>query len=182
MDKWQCLNKDLKMILIKLKFYLHLNKNKMKLTLALILTSFLHTTTFSQKSDYKIMRESITRLSCKTFDSLTVAETNHILKNIDTNLFDKNIDIYYRDLGWSYYRLYLYTKDTVLIRSSLDSYLKANFHNPNSSATLWQLASLNCILGECSIGKLFFENYKSVTEKKYWREEEIISMTKRCDN
>lgn len=154
----------------------------MKLLIVLTLFSFLNSTAFSQKGDYKIVRENITKLSCKTFDSLTVAETNLVLKNMDTNLFDKNIDIYYRDLGWSYYRLYLYTKDTVLIRSSLDSYLKANFHNPNSSATLWQLAFLNCFIGDCSTGKQFFENYKSVTEKKYWREDEIISMTKRCDN
>jgi hypothetical protein len=128
------------------------------------------------------MLESITKLSCKTFDSLTVVETNLVLKNIDTNLIYKNVDIYYSDLGWSYYRLYLKTKDTVLIRNSIDSYLKANFHKPNSSATLWQLASLSCIIGECTTGKQFFENYKSVTEKKYWREDEILSMTKRCDN
>jgi hypothetical protein len=113
---------------------------------------------------------------------LTVVETNLFLKNIDTNLFDKNVDIYYRDLGWSYYRLYLKTKDTVLIRNSIDSYLKANFHKPNSSATLWQLASLNCIIDECATGKQYYEKYKLVTEKKYWREDEIISMTKRCDN
>jgi hypothetical protein len=154
----------------------------MKLIIALVLISFLNTTAFSQKGDYKIMRESITKLSCKTFDSLTVVETNLVLKNIDTNLIDKNVDIYYRDLGWSYYRLYLKTKDTVLIRNSIDSYLKANFLKPNSSATLWQLASLSCIIGECTTGKQFFEHYKSVTEKKYWREDEILSMTKRCDN
>ena len=154
----------------------------MKLIIALTLISFLNTTAFSQKGDYKIMRESITNLSCKTFDSLTVVETNLVLKNTDTNLIYKNVDIYYSDLGWSYYRLYLKTKDTVFIRNSIDSYLKANFHKPNSSATLWQLASLSCIIGECTTGKHFFEHYKSVTEKKYWREDEILSMTKRCDN
>jgi hypothetical protein len=154
----------------------------MKLIIALVLISFLNTTAFSQKGDYKIMRESIIKLSCKTFDSLTVVETNLVLKNIDTNLIYKNVDIYYRDLGWSYYRLYLKTKDTVLIRNSIDSYLKANFLKPNSSATLWQLASLSFIIGECTTGKHFFEHYKSVTEKKYWREDEILSITKRCDN
>jgi len=154
----------------------------MKIILALLVVSFLNTIAFSQKDDYKIMRDSITKLSCKTFDSLTIVQTNLDLKNIDMDLFDKNVDIYYRDLGWSYYRLYLYTKDTVLIRNSIDSYLKANFHKPNDPSTLWELFHLNYIIRECSKGKQFLEKFKSVTEKQYWREEQINLITKRCDN
>jgi hypothetical protein len=154
----------------------------MKITLALLVVSFLNTIAFSQKGDYKIMRDSITKLSCKTFDSLTIVQTNLDLKNIDMDLFDKNVDIYYRDLGWSYYRLYLYTKDTVLIRNSIDSYLKANFQKPNDPSTLWELFHLNYIIRECSKGKQFLEKFKSVTEKQYWREEQINLITKRCDN
>ncbi len=154
----------------------------MKLTIALIILSFLNTAAFSQKGDYKIMRESITKLSCKTFDSLTIVETNLLLKNIDTILFDKNVDLYYRDLGWSYYRLYLYTKDTLLIRNSIDNYLKANFHKPNDPSTLWELFHLNYLIRECSKGKQFLEKFKSVTEKQYWREDQINLITKHCDN
>ncbi len=43
------------------------------------------------------------------------------LTSIDTNLLDQNVDLYYRDLGWGCYRLYLYTKDTILIRKSFDN-------------------------------------------------------------
>lgn len=154
----------------------------MKLTIALIIVSFLTTPAFSQKGDYKIVRDSITKLSCKTFDSLTIVETNLVLKNIDTTMLDKNVDIYYRDLGWSYYRLYLFTKDTVLIRNSIDSYLKANFHKPYDSSTLWELAHLNYIIRECSTGKQFIEQFKAVTEKQYWREDQINLMKNRCDN
>jgi hypothetical protein len=131
----------------------------MKLIIALIIVSFLNTTAFSQKSDYKIVRDSITKLSCKTFDSLTVVETNAVLKNIDTTMLDKNVALYYRDLGWSYYRVYLFTKDTVLIRNSIDCYLQANFHKPHDPSTLWELAHLNYIIRECSTGKQFIEQF-----------------------
>jgi hypothetical protein len=135
---------------------------------------------FSQKGDYKTARDSITKLSCKTFDSLTVAQTNLALIKIDTNLFNKNLDLYYRDLGWSYYRLHLHTKDTVLIRKSIDAYLKANLHKPNDPSTLWELAHLNYIIKECVTGKQFLEKFKSVTEKQYWREDQIKLITKHC--
>jgi hypothetical protein len=153
----------------------------MKLTTTLFLL-FYNAFAFSQKGDYKIMRDSITKLSCKNFDSLTVAQANLELTKLDTNLFDKNVDLYYRDLGWSYYRLYLHTKDTALIRNSIDSYLKANFHKPNDPSTLWELFHLNYIIRECSKGKQFLEKFKSVTEKQYWREDQINLITKHCDN
>jgi len=154
----------------------------MKLTITLFLLLVSNAFAISQKGDYKTVRESITKLSCKTVDSLTVVKTNLELIKLDTNLFDKNVDLYYRDLGWSYYRLHLYTKDTDLIRKSIDSYLKANFHKPNDPSTLWELAHLNYIIQECSTGLQFLEKFKSVTEKQYWREDQIKLMTKRCDN
>ena len=154
----------------------------MKLTIVLSLLFFLNTTSFSQKGDYKIMRDSITKLSCKTFDSLTIVLTNIELKNIDTNLYDKNVELYYQDLGWSYYRLYLYTKDTALIRNSIECYKNGNFHKPNASTTFWQLAHLNYLLGDCETGKYYVDKFKEVTEKQYWREEQIKLITKRCDN
>ena len=152
----------------------------MKFTTTLFLLLFSSAFAFSQKGDYKTMRDSITKLSCKPFDSLTVVQTNLELIKIDTNLFDKNLDLFFQDLGWSYYRLYLHTKDTVLIRNSIDAYSKANLHKPNDPSTLWELAHLNYIIKECLTGKQFLEKFKSVTEKQYWREDQIKLMTKRC--
>lgn len=154
----------------------------MKITLIFLAFFFLKTLAFSQKKDYKIMRDSITKLSCKPIDSSTVSQTNLELKEIDINLFDQNVDLYYKDLGWSYYRLYLYAKDTSLIRNAINSYLNANTCKPNNSSTLWMLTHLNYMLRECEMGKFFLEKFKSVTAKEYWREEQIKLITKQCSN
>jgi hypothetical protein len=144
---------------------------------------FLSTTpVFSQKGDYKLLRDSIPKLSCKPVDSLTVVATKLELEKIDTNLFDKNLDIYFRDLGWSHYRLYLYTKDTSLIRSSIENYKKADAYKPGEASTFWQLSFLHYLLGDCASGKYYLEKYKGVTDKQYWREDQIKRMTMGCNN
>lgn len=128
------------------------------------------------------MRDSIPKLSCKPTDSLTVIRTNLELRNIDTNLIDKNLDLYYSDFGWSYYRLYLFTKDSTLVRKSIENYLKADYHRPNGSGTYWQLSFLYYLLRDCDKGKYYLEKFKSVTDKQYWREDQIKLMTKDCKN
>ena len=128
------------------------------------------------------MRDSITKLSCKPTDSLTVAQTNVELRKIDTNRIDKNLDLYYSDLGWSYYRLYLFAKDTALLKQSIENYLKADAQKPNASVTYWQLAFLHYLFNDCDMGKYYLENFKRVTDKLYWREEQIKLMVKDCDH
>jgi hypothetical protein len=135
---------------------------------------------YSQKCDYKIMRDSITKLSCKPHDSLVVVHTNFILRNIDTNLIDTNLDLYYSDLAWSYYRLYLIQKDTSFIRRSIENYIKADQRKPNGSTTYWQLAFLYYLMDDCKQGKYYLEKFKSVTDKQYWREDQIKKITKDC--
>ena len=89
-----------------------------------------------QNLDYKSIRDSLTQLSCGQVDSLTVVKTRTKLETVDTNLISSNIDIYYRDLGWCYYRLYLETKDISFIRMASDSYDKALSHNPRYATVL----------------------------------------------
>ncbi len=68
-------------------------------------------TSSAQNNDYKIYRDSLTKLSCKPFDSLTVANTVNKLNQLDTNQFHKNLDLF----GWAYYRLFSHNKDTSFI-------------------------------------------------------------------
>lgn len=126
------------------------------------------------------MRSGMPKLSCKPTDSLTVAETNLALRTIDTNLIDSNLDLYYRDLGWSYYRLYLFNKDTSFITKSIENYKKADYLKPNSSVTYWQLSFLYYLLADCKSGKYYLEKYKNVTERQYWHEDQIKRMIKDC--
>jgi hypothetical protein len=153
----------------------------MKFTTTLFLLLFSSAFAFSQKGDYKTMRENITKLSCKPFDSLTVVQTNLELIKIDTTLFDKNLDLYFQDLGWSYYRLFLHTKDTVLIQNSIDAYLKADLHKSNDPSTLWELAHLNYIIKECLTGKQFLEKFKKKTKIQN-EEKKKTQIQKICPN
>lgn len=134
----------------------------------------------AQKIDYKVLRDSLMRLSCKPTDSLTIFQSNVELQRIDTLLIDKNIDVYYSDLGWSYYRMYMINNDTSLLRTSIKSYTSANRYKPNNSSTYWQLAFLHYKLGDCIQGKYYLNKFKNVTDKLYWREEQIMRMTKNC--
>jgi hypothetical protein len=77
--------------------------------LLFIITGLLSTKLNAQKNDYLRIRDSLTILSCKQYDSITVQQTLLTLKKIDISNIDSNINRYYRDLGWAYYRLYLFT-------------------------------------------------------------------------
>ncbi len=164
------------------KSTLNYSMTRIKLIIVLSISFFFNVNVFSQKGDYKIMRDTLTKLSCKAFDSLVIVQSISELTSIDTNLLDQNEDLYYRDLGWGYYRLYLYIKDTALIRKSIECYNKAKYHKPNDSSTFWELAHLHYILEDCETGKYYLDQFKKITEKQFWREDQIKLITKRCDN
>jgi len=152
----------------------------MKFIFILILGICVANSSLAQNYDYKILRDSLTRLSCKPTDSVTVAKVNRELLNIDTSLIDKNIHIYYSDLAWSYYRMYLFSKDTNQVRSSISNYENSDFHKPNSSTTYWQLASLYMILKDCDKGLHYLERHIDVTEEAYLRYEQIQFLRDKC--
>jgi hypothetical protein len=152
----------------------------MKFLVILVLGICCATISHAQKYDYKILRDSLTRLSCKPTDSVTVAKVNRELLNIDTSLIDKNIHIYYSDLAWSYYRMYLFSKDTNQVRSSISNYKNSDFHKPNSAITYWQLAFLYLILEDCDKGLYYLERHIAVSEEEYLRHEQIQLLRDKC--
>ena len=135
-----------------------------------------------QHLDYKTFRDSLTQLSCGQVDSLTVVNTRTKLETVDTNLISSNIDIYYRDLGWCYYRLYLKTKDISFIRMASDSYEKALSHNPKYAAVLHDQFFFNYFFfKDCQKGKYYMALYKKVTPRKYWNKDEMKRLSNNCD-
>jgi hypothetical protein len=72
-----------------------------KLIIVFSISFFFNVNVFCQKGDYKIMLDTLTKLSCKAFDSLVIEQSISELTSIDTNLLDQNEDLYYRDLGWA---------------------------------------------------------------------------------
>jgi len=155
---------------------------KIKFTISLITAIFISSTGFSQKVDYEIMRESLELISCNPKGYQNVFQANLELRNIDTSIIDKNLDLYYSDLAWSYYVLYLYSKDNNLVGKSIENYKKADHHKPNVSKTYWQLSFLYFLQGDCIAGKYYLEKFKSVTDKEYWHKDQIKLITKDCEN
>jgi len=140
--------------------------------------SLISLTSFGQNYDYKKYRESLTKLSCKPFDSITVAETVEQLNQLDTNQFHENIDLYYHDLGWAYYRLYMINKDPIFIRHAIDNFTKQR----NPKRDYWNLAFCYFIIKDCVNGNKYLKMYRDNTDIEFWRpEEEIKRMTSKCE-
>lgn len=153
----------------------------MKNIFALCFVACLTLAAHSQTYDYKTLRDSLTRLSCKPSDSLTVALANRELLGIDTNLIDLNMNAYYSDLGFSYSRLFHWTKDTIHIMKGLESYEKSNFHKPNSPTVYWQLAYWYSFLKDCEKGMYYLERHIAVSEETYLNQTQISSLRKKCE-
>jgi hypothetical protein len=133
--------------------------------------------TFSQNSDYKIYRNSLLKLSCKPFDSLTVAEKINDLIQLDTIQFSQNLDYYYNDLAWAYYRLYLHNKDTAFVRLAIHNYLMQTNH----SRDYWNLTFCYFIIKDCENGNLNLQLYIENTPIEFRQpEKEIEQLKKKC--
>jgi hypothetical protein len=154
----------------------------MKQFSALLLVFTFATSAYSQNLDYMIFRKSLTKLSCIPADSFSVVQACSELQSIDTILYDKNLNLYYSDLGWSYYRLFLHTQDTTHVKCAIGYYLLSDYHKPSVSSTYWQLASLYHLTKDCLNGRRYLEKYKGVTKKTYRQKEQMKLMRKKCDN
>ena len=129
--------------------------------------------------DYKVYRESQLKLSCTPQDSATISTKLIQLQLLDTTQFTKNMDAYYQDLGWAFYRSFPLYKDSILLQKSISSYLK---QKELSSNDLWNIAFIYYQLNECDKGADYLERYLHVTPSKIKRnnKEQIARMKKRC--
>lgn len=129
--------------------------------------------------DYKAYRESQLKLSCTPQDSATISTKLFQLQLLDTTQFTKNMDAYYQDLGWAFYRAFPLYKDSILLQKSISSYLK---QNELSSNDLWNIAFTYYLLNECDNGAEYLERYRRVTPSKIKRskKKQIARMKKRC--
>ena len=129
--------------------------------------------------DYKVYRESQLKLSCTPQDSATISTKLMQLQLLDTTQFTKNMDAYYQDLGWAFYRAFPLYKDSILLQKSILSYLK---QKELSSNDLWNIAFIYYLLNECEKGAEYLERYLHVTPSKIKRnkKEQIARMKKGC--
>ena len=129
--------------------------------------------------DYKVYRESQLKLSCTPQDSATISTKLIQLQLLDTTQFMKNMDAYYQDLGWAFYRSFPLYKDSILLQKSISSYLK---QKELSSNDLWNIAFSYYQLNECDKGAEYLERYRELTPPKIKRrkKQQIARMKKGC--
>jgi len=150
---------------------------KLKFSLTVIMLIALLTSS-AQQTDYKIYRDSLSKLSCKPTDSLTVAETVERLQKTDTTQFNKNLHLYFRDLGWAYYRNYMHTKDATDLKNAVDAYL----HQVDVHKDYWNLCFCYFLLKDCDKGNFYLQKYLENTPEEYRQSEEKINrMTSKCN-
>ncbi len=129
--------------------------------------------------DYKVYRQSQLKLSCTPQDSATISIKLIQLQLLDITQFTKNMDDYYQDLGWAYYRSSPLYKDSIFLQKSISSYLKQKELGSND---LWNISFTYYLLNECDKGAEYLERYRRVTPSKIKRnnKEQIARMKKRC--
>ena len=134
----------------------------------------------AQSNDYKTIRDRFLNPTCGQVDSSIVFQNHQALLNVNTDLYPINIDLYYSDLGFSFYRIYLISSDISQLKNSIDAYSLSNEKLPKQSYTLWQLSILNFFLGDCEQCKYFLKEYKAVTEANNWDIESIQGFNELC--
>ncbi len=133
----------------------------------------------AQTTDYKIYRNQKQHPTCTVLDSSIVNDILNELLTLDTTPFTSNLDVYYKDLGLAYYQVYLSRKDTALLRSSIDAYLKIKV---STDADYWNMMHIHCILGECQKGEAYLNLYRGATPLAFQtpKEEEILRIQHSC--
>jgi hypothetical protein len=133
----------------------------------------------AQTTDYKVYRNQKQQPTCTVLDSAIVNDILSELLTLDTTPFKSNLDVYYKDLGLAYYQVYLSRKDTALLRSSIDAYLKIK---APTDADYWNLMHIHCILGECQKGEAYLKLYREVTPLAIQtpKEQEILRIQHTC--
>ena len=145
------------------------------ISILLLISIIISTPASAQHRDYKAYRDSFSKLSCAPADSFTVAQTIHRLSALDSTQFDENFDLYYKDLGWAYYRLFMHNKDTSFVRLSVNTYL----HQPEEKRNYWNMAFSYMLLNDCEKVKAYLQLYLDHTDPQYLQPKEAIERMRR---
>lgn len=146
----------------------------------LFLLFFLGTSSFlkGQETDYKKVHDTLPKISLND-NKLLKKIVSHLL-NFDTSSIHKNIHLYYQDIGESYYKLYLNTKDTEYLNSAIHHFEISLFHKNNNSKVLYNISLCHYLLKQCESGSYYLEKYQSITPAKSRNTALLDSIPKCC--
>ena len=131
----------------------------------------------AQKKNYLKFRDELLSPSCgKVHDSAEVFTIIQRLENFDTTSINKNLHIYYEDLG-HYYWLASSRGGEIYFYKAIPVLNLALNHKPNSQKALWNLAFIYGFLHECEKAKAYFATYHQYYPKAY-ESQDIIQQEK----
>ena len=97
----------------------------------------------AQITDYKLYQDSVFNI-CRIYDdSASLTKSIHQLKDLDTSKIEKNKDLYYRDLGFLYYKFYAISNDTNALANAVAIYQQGLSLNPKNQLLLHDLIVFN---------------------------------------
>jgi hypothetical protein len=134
----------------------------------------------AQQTDYANLRPTVLVTVCGPQDSSIVNTSIRNLLALDTSRINKNMHMYYEDLGQCYWKKSGGEDGQHYIQMSIEATSKALYHQPESSKALWNLAFAYTMNNDCDKGKMYIERYKLATKKKYWDEEQMRLLFEKC--
>lgn len=138
-------------------------------------------TLLGQEVDYRTMRKQLSTLSCGKVDSVSVYETKLKLESMDTTKIVKDLDYYYRDLAWCFYRNFMLHYDTTYLKLDILNYTKSLYHKPQNTQALWGVLFGYYKLGDCLNGKKYLDLYLKYADAKEVNNEQIARLRKNCE-
>ncbi len=134
----------------------------------------------SQKTDYANLRPTVLVQACGTQDSSVVNTSIRNLLALDTSGIKKNMHMYYEDLGQYYWKKSGGEDGQYYLQLSIEASSKALYHDPKSSKALWNLAFAHTMMSNCEKGRIYIQQYKLATKKKYWDEDQMRLLFEKC--
>ena len=151
----------------------------------LILLFFMNNTkASSQKIDYRDIRDKNMSLTCGPgIDSSDVYGSMRRLEALDTNLIEKNIHMYYEDLGTCYW-MAQGKPGADYLQKSVEANQHALYHKPRSTKAMWNIAFSYAKQNDCGKAKHYLSLYEKHTPKKYLNEDhdkEVAQILAGCE-
>ncbi len=134
----------------------------------------------TQKLDYLNIKDTLLVSICGKLTKESVSRDRILLENLDTALIRINMHYYYHDLGMNYYYQYAYTKDTNLLRKSIQTFEKALYHKHKYSMALWNIALGYYFLNNCPKSMYYLNSHKKATPRRRWQKDQFSPIEKKC--
>jgi hypothetical protein len=128
------------------------------LIVAMLTVMFSSVSLYAQKIDYQKSGQHTYLANCGT-DSLAIFKALPMLKRVDRKTINKNLDVYYNDLGIVYYKMGLITHTKKYMDTAVINYKKAIKINDRNQHAIWDCAVALVFSQHCKEGLKYIDMY-----------------------